>query len=180
MKLHKTICAGVAFVAALAFATAAPADSSTIEGVRNFHKVDDRVYRGAQPTSEGFRNLAKLGVKIVVDLREGGGRSLNEEKLVAADGMRYVAFPLNGWGAPTLANVTKVLDLLEDASTGPVFVHCKRGADRTGSVIACYRVEHDRWRNAQALAEARSLGMSRLEKGMQHFVLDYLPRLPAP
>lgn len=152
------------------------AGSTLLEGVGNFHKVDDQVYRGAQPTAEGFRSLAKLGIKIVVDLREVGDRSRSEEKAVTADGMRYVPIPMNGMHAPSGAAVARVLDLLEDRSIGPVFVHCRRGADRTGSVIACYRVEHDHWQNDKALAEARSLGMSWMEKGMQHFILTYMPR----
>jgi tyrosine-protein phosphatase SIW14 len=151
--------------------------SAFLEGVGNFHKVDDHVYRGAQPTTEGFRNLAKLGIRIIVDLREPGDRSSNEERTVAADGMQYVPVPMNGMHAPPTAAITRVLNLLESASTGPVFVHCKRGADRTGSVIACYRVEHDHWANDKALAEARSLGMSWMEKGLQHFILNFMPRL---
>lgn len=152
------------------------AGSTLLEGVGNFHKVDDQVYRGAQPTAGGFRSLAKLGIKIVVDLREVGDRSRSEEKAVTADGMRYVPIPMNGMHAPSGAAVARALDLLEDRSIGPVFVHCRRGADRTGSVIACYRVEHDHWQNDKALAEARSLGMSWMEKGMQHFIVTYMPR----
>lgn len=166
-----TICA-----ASLSALGGSVAGSTFLEGVGNFHKVDDQVYRGAQPTAEGFRSLAKLGIKIVVDLREVGDRSRGEEKAVTADGMRYVPIPMNGMHAPSGAAVARVLDLLEDRSIGPVFVHCRRGADRTGSVIACYRVEHDHWQNDKALAEARSLGMSWMEKGMQHFILTYMPR----
>ena len=146
------------------------------EGVGNFHKVDDHVFRGAQPTLDGIRYLSKLGIKVVVDLRETGDRSLSEEKAVTAIGMRYEPIPMSGLHAPSIADVTRALNLLEDESIGPVFVHCKRGADRTGSVIACYRVEHDHWQNDKALAEARSFGMSWMEKGMQHFILGYSPR----
>jgi len=148
-----------------------------VPGVGNFHKVDNHVYRGAQPSDEGFRNLAKLGVKTIIDLREPGERSVAEEKAVTAAGMRYVAIPMKGMQKPTDESIAKALDLLEDKGTGPVFVHCKRGADRTGDVIACYRVEHDQWKNAAALAEARSLGMSWYQKAIQHYVLSYHPRI---
>jgi protein-tyrosine phosphatase len=66
--------------------------------------------------------------------------------------------------------------MLEDSSTGPVFVHCRRGADRTGAVVACYRIEHDHWKNERALAEARSLGMRWFGKAIQSYVLNYQPR----
>jgi tyrosine-protein phosphatase SIW14 len=146
------------------------------DGVPNFQKVDDHVYRGAQPTEQGFKNLAKLGIKTVVDLRQPGDLSWNEEKIVRAAGMEYVAVPMHGMETPSNEKVVKVLALLEDTSTGPVFVHCKRGADRTGAVIACYRMEHDRWKNEQALSEAKSLGMSFFERAIQRYVREFKPR----
>jgi len=151
---------------------AAPA----VQGVGNFQKVDDQVYRGAQPTPEGFRNLSRLGIKTVVDLREPGDRSAGERKIVTEAGMRYISVPMRGMSTPSREDVYKVLGLLEDTTSGPVFVHCLRGADRTGAVIACYRIEHDKWKNAQALAEARSLGMSWFQKAIQSFVGSYQPR----
>jgi len=155
---------------------AGPATSVNIEGVANFQKVDDHVYRGAQPTRSGFSNLGKLGIKTVIDLREPGDRSSMERKLVTEAGMHYVSVPMYGMTTPSNESVIKVLELLEDRSSGPVFVHCKRGADRTGGVIACYRVEHDRWHNDRALAEARSMGMSWFQTAIQKYVRRYQPR----
>jgi protein tyrosine/serine phosphatase len=138
--------------------------------------VSDHVYRGAQPTPEGFANLRKLGIETVVDLREPGDRSALEQEVVTAAGMRYVSVPMYGMSRPADESVQKALAMLEDSSTGPVFVHCRRGADRTGAVIACYRIEHDRWKNQQALAEAKSLGMSWFGKAIQSYVRKYQPR----
>jgi tyrosine-protein phosphatase SIW14 len=149
---------------------------SVVDGVGNFQKVDDHVYRGAQPTQEGFRNLNKLGIKMVVDLREPGDRSTQENKIVTAAGMKYISVPMYGMATPKNESVQKVLALLEDNSSGPVFVHCKRGADRTGGVIACYRIEHDGWKNGRALVEARSMGMSWFQKAIQSYVLKFQPR----
>jgi len=160
---------------AIALPTAALAGAPP-DGVPNFQKVDDHVYRGAQPTDQGFKNLATLGIKTVVDLREPGGRTRVEEKVVRAAGMDYVSIPMYGMETPSNDKVVKVLALLEDNSTGPVFVHCKRGADRTGAVIACYRMEHDRWKNDQALSEAKSLGMSFFERAIQRYVRGFKPR----
>jgi len=153
------------------------AASPLVSGVGNFQKVDEHVYRGAQPSEDGFHNLANLGVKIVIDLREYDQRSKAEEQTVKAAGMQYIGIPMKGMQAPSNESVAKALRLLEDQSAGPVFVHCMRGADRTGNVIACYRIEHDHWTNARALAEARSMGMSRFEKAIQHYVLNYRPRV---
>ena len=146
---------------------------SSVQGIQNFWQVDDHVYRGAQPSDQGFQNLAKLGVKTVIDLREADGRSKVEEKVVTTAGMRYVNIPMTGLTPPTTEQMTKILALLQDGSSGPVFVHCKRGADRTGAVIAVYRIQHDQWENRRALSEAMSRGMGWLQLPRQRYVLGY-------
>jgi tyrosine-protein phosphatase SIW14 len=151
------------------------AAQSNVAGVPNFHQINDRVYRGAQPTDAGFQSLAKLGVKTIIDLRESGSRSVAERSVVEAAGMRYVTIPFQGMSAPSPENVAKVLALFDDASAGPVFVHCRRGADRTGTVIACYRIAHDGWDNQKALQEAKTDGMSWTEIAMQHYVKGFHP-----
>jgi protein tyrosine/serine phosphatase len=66
-----------------------------------------------------------------------------------------------------------VLALLNDESAGPVFIHCRRGNDRTGMIIACYRISHDHWENRKALDEAIANGMSWAEIAMRHYVLHF-------
>jgi uncharacterized protein (TIGR01244 family) len=168
----KTLAIG--FVCGLTLlATSINAQTLNVVGVENFHQVNEHLYRGAQPTDAGFQNLAKLGVKTVIDLRETDGRSAQEKKAVESAGMRYVNIPMYGMSTPHQADVEKVLALFNDASAGPVFVHCRRGADRTGTVVACYRISHDGWNNAKALAEAKTNGMAWIEKAMQHYVMQY-------
>jgi len=153
----------------------APADlkPATRDGLHNFAQLNDHIYRGAQPSSAGFSALAKMGVKTIVDLRESGSRSISEQKTVEADGMKYVSIPLNGYGAPSNETVLKLIGFLDDKSAGPVFVHCRRGADRTGTILACYRIAHDHWENAKALAEAKTFGMSWTERAMQAFIVGF-------
>src|SRR5258706_15968861 len=128
----------------LLFALALPVFAgSSVQEIKNFYQVDEHVYRGAQPNDDGFKYLAKIGVKTVIDLREADERSKAEERVVTAAGMKYINVPMTGLTPPREAEIAKILGLLEDGQTGPVFVHCKRGADRTGAVIAAYRIEHD-------------------------------------
>jgi tyrosine-protein phosphatase SIW14 len=161
----------------LSIATAISAGASLpLAGVENFYKVDDQVYRGAQPSATGFASLAKLGVRTVIDLREIGEHSQGgEEALVHAVGMQYVSIPLKQMATPDNGVVSRILGLLNDAASGPVFVHCKRGADRTGAIIACYRISHDSWQPKQALSEARDNGMSFFQRSMQKYVLHFEP-----
>jgi tyrosine-protein phosphatase SIW14 len=146
---------------------------TNVPGVANFHQVNDHVYRGAQPTVQGFQNLANLGVKTVIDLREAGDQTAWEHHAVESSAMRYISIPFRGMSAPTPANMAKVLAIFDDPSAGPVFVHCRRGKDRTGTVIACYRISHDGWNNQKALAEARSYGMRWTEVAMRRYVERY-------
>lgn len=161
----------------LSLATVISAGASLpLPGVENFYKVDDEVYRGAQPSSAGFASLAKLGVKTVIDLREIGEHSqTGEEATVKALGMQYLSIPLKRMATPDNGVVSRILGLLNDSASAPVFVHCKRGADRTGAIIACYRISHDSWQPKRALSEARDDGMSFFQRSMQKYVLHFEP-----
>ena len=144
------------------------------ESLPNFQKVDEHVYRGAQPTNSGLKDLVERGIKTVVDLRDIGEHSqADEQKAVTDLGMRYVSIPMQGMSTPKDKQIATVLALLNDVTSGPVFVHCKRGADRTGTVIALYRIVHDGWYSKRALSEAKSYGMSAFQRAMQHYVTDY-------
>jgi protein tyrosine phosphatase (PTP) superfamily phosphohydrolase (DUF442 family) len=153
-----------------------PAFGASVAGVQNFDQVDEHVYRGGQPTDEGFRNLAKLGVKVVLDLRETDGRAAAEQRVVTAAGMKYVNVPMTGLTPPTEGEITKILALLEDSTAGPVFVHCKRGADRTGAVIAAYQIDFRKWDNARAFKDAKSHGMGYFQFPRQAYVKSFQPR----
>jgi len=164
------------FTTSLTFATAWA--SSNNENLPNFQKVNDHLYRGAQPTDSGFRDLAQLGIKTVIDLRDIGEHSqADEQKLVKDLGMRYVSIPMHGLSTPKDDQVAAVQALFNDTASGPVFVHCKRGADRTGMVVAVYRISHDQWDNKKALTEAKSNGMSFFERAIQHYVMSYKPTI---
>jgi len=168
-KLSRTL------LAIFAMSMPPPAEASA-PGIGNFYKVDEHVYRGAQPTAEGFKYLANLGIMTVLDLRRPGHHSTEEGQLVTALGMHYVNVPMVGLTPPTEAQITKILALLEDTRSGGVFVHCRRGADRTGVVIAAYRIDHDHWNNSRALKEAMSCGMRFFEVPRQNYIRHFQPR----
>lgn len=149
------------------------ADAPPPAGLPRFAQINEHLYRGAQPSPAGLKSLTKLGVRAVIDLRGGGERSLTEEKQVVALGMKYYSIPLHALSAPTDQQITTILSLIEDSENWPVFVHCERGRDRTGTVMACYRIRHDHWPNERALAEAHDRGLSSVERAMRAYILHF-------
>jgi protein tyrosine phosphatase (PTP) superfamily phosphohydrolase (DUF442 family) len=148
---------------------------TTAPGVPNFHKVNDGLYRGGQPSHEGLESLAKLGIKTVVDLRVPVGPSDREKSLVESFGMHYVHIPLHGGETPTQADIDRSFSILLDSSQWPVFVHCREGKDRTGMIVACYRISRDGWTNIRALAEAKSYAFRELKPAMENYIRQYRP-----
>jgi protein tyrosine/serine phosphatase len=142
------------------------------EGILNFGKISERVYRGAQPDNDGLEHLKKLGVKLVINLREPGDSWKDEAAAVLACGIAYTNFPMNGFSRPKDEQVRQVLALLE-SFPGPVFVHCQHGCDRTGTIIACYRIQHDRWSGELAMREAERYGISRFEYLLRRYVHEF-------
>jgi tyrosine-protein phosphatase SIW14 len=148
--------------------------SRDVTNIPNFHQVNDRIFRSGQPSGESWPALAELGVKTVIDLRRPDEHSTAEEaQAVAAAGMKYINVPMKGVVAPPPEEMDKILVLLD--SPDKVLVHCHRGADRTGAVIACYRIAHDRWQSQQALEEAKSLGMRWTQMGLKRFIMSFQP-----
>jgi tyrosine-protein phosphatase SIW14 len=128
-----------------------------VEGVPNLGEVSPTLYRGAQPTREGFRKLADMGIRIVVDLRE---RHLEvERRQVTKLGMRFVAIPWNCFH-PEDTDMARFLRLLRDNRGKKVFVHCQTGDDRTGMMIAAYRMAEEGWTAAKAMNEMEAYGFT--------------------
>lgn len=143
--------------------------------VHNFGEINGHIYRGAAPSPVALQELRALGVKVILDLRLAGEGAEAESLEVRKLGMKYINVPLSAWSAPTQAQIEHIFPLLFHSDTEPVFIHCRRGKDRTGAVLACYRIQHDNWNNRRALEEANSYGMSRLERSMRAFVLQFTP-----
>ena len=145
----------------------------------HFYQVDERVYRGGQPTEEGFKRLAAMGIKTIVSLRAHRLRDAarrREKDLVESLGMRWVSLPMRMYWRPSESQVRTFLALADDPDDAPVFVHCQHGEDRTGSLIAVYRVARQGWAPARAYAEARTLGLAGWNPYMRTLILRESPR----
>jgi protein tyrosine phosphatase (PTP) superfamily phosphohydrolase (DUF442 family) len=142
-----------------ASARVVPAEKSTVSGVPNFGKLSATLYRGGQPTAEGIRKLREMGIEIVVNFREERKETSAEKQQVEALGMRYVSIPWSAWDDPNDQQVAEFLTLLRANPERRVFVHCKHGKERTGVMVAAYRMSFEHWTPRQALAEMESFGI---------------------
>jgi tyrosine-protein phosphatase SIW14 len=133
----------------------ARASSMTIQGVPNAGSVTSTLFRGAQPNNLAYAGLQKLGMNIVVDFRGEGGEVTAEKKSVEALGMKFVSLPWNGGALPSRDELLTFFTLLRDNPDQKVFIHCQYGADRTGVMIALYRIAVDHWTAEQAISEMK-------------------------
>jgi protein tyrosine phosphatase (PTP) superfamily phosphohydrolase (DUF442 family) len=138
-----------------------------VQGLPNLYQVSEDLYRGALPTTEGLRGLKKLGVRTVIDLRESDG----DQATMAELGLTYEHIPMTAFHVKD-DHVVQFLRLVNDPNRAPFFVHCKRGADRTGLMCAVYRIAFEDWTKEQAIAEMTEGGF-RFNRGYQN-VVNYI------
>lgn len=147
-----------------------------VEGLPNFHQVNNHLYRSAQPKPEAFQRLAQMGIKSVINLRNDDDKALVERQQALAAGLLYFNVPLKTLGQPTDQQIAQVLALIAAPENQPALVHCAHGSDRTGTVIAVYRIEIDGWTAKQALQEAKGFGLGFWQRGMKHYIENYYKR----
>ncbi|MCL1901276.1 MAG: tyrosine-protein phosphatase [Endomicrobia bacterium] len=140
------------------------------EGLANFYKVSDILYRAEQPTSEGFKSLQNMGIKTVVNLRAHH----SDEKKMKGLKMKYVQIPINTWSLSD-KHVEQFLKVMADPDNYPVLVHCQHGADRTGAMVSVYRMVFENWSKEDAIAEmtGKNFGYHRIWKNLPEYIENF-------
>ncbi len=136
-----------------------------VPGVENFARVDQALWRGAQPTAEGFRNLEKMGAKTVVSFRHDH----DDLELLRGTGLKYLRIPSFAF-SPTEAHVAAFLKIMNDPANWPVFIHCAQGRDRTGYNAAVYRMVVQGWDAEEALDEMHTFHFNKVWVGNPGFL----------
>ena len=148
-------------IAGAATTTAAFADSVRpaewavpvpLNDVPNLHRMTSLLYRSAQPTALGFRNLADFGIKTVISTRQ----TVDDTGRAQGTGLFIHRIPMKARdvGEQQGEKIVRVLRLILAAQAdGPVLIHCHHGADRTGAIAAVYRMVVQEWSNDAALDE---------------------------
>jgi protein tyrosine phosphatase (PTP) superfamily phosphohydrolase (DUF442 family) len=140
-----------------------------------FSALADGLYRGGQPTADGFQFLKEKGIKTVINLRAEDNR---ESEIVQALGMNYIQIPVDEvwpWSQLPQAAVAKYFELVNNPANYPIFFHCRRGADRTGTFAAMYRMAVQGWNAEDAYAEARNIGMRWYFAGLKSQIYNFNP-----
>jgi protein tyrosine/serine phosphatase len=145
----------------------------------NFHKVSENLYRGGQPSDEGIKKLAEMGIKTVISFRDRQSKVLREKKAAQENGLHFINLRLSNWFASRDDEIHKIIEIIRDPAHHPVFIHCKRGADRTGTVVAVYRMLHEGWTDKQANREAKLRGIGWWQVWMKDYIKAYYKRMTA-
>jgi protein tyrosine phosphatase (PTP) superfamily phosphohydrolase (DUF442 family) len=146
-------------------------------GLHNFGRVTDSLYRGGQPTPDGYKSLQAMGVGIVVNLRETPTDMATEKRQVESLGMKSVDIPWSANRDPSSSQIVEFLDLVRANPDTKIYVHCRRGADRTGVMVASYRIAVERKSVAEAVSEMHQYHYDWLFRSQLKRYIESLPGL---
>jgi tyrosine-protein phosphatase SIW14 len=119
----------------------------------NLQQVNDTLYRGGQPTRDGFLRLQRMGVRTIASVRSS---DIDSARLVGLD-LDYQHRPMSPW-RPRDEDVVWFLRLAGDPARVPLFLHCEHGSDRTGWLVAMHRIICEGWPRDRAIAEMTAEG----------------------
>jgi tyrosine-protein phosphatase SIW14 len=173
IPIRRSVAALAAGVLLATFALASPQVEPRYAELPNFHQVNQQVYRGGQPKDGGLRKLKDLGVKTIVNLRGEDAHTRAESEEAHSLGLRYYSISLPEFSRPQDEEVACALSIINNPENQPIFIHCHHGKDRTGTIVACYRISHDGWTAKRAKDEARRYGLGWVEIGMRRYIDKY-------
>lgn len=148
----------------------APEARRRVDGVLNFGQVTEHYFRGGELTTEGIENLAALGIRTIIDLRDDA--EPEEAETCKRLGITYYNFPIDQYATPDQPTVDKIFQLIREAKE-PVFVHCSGGKHRAGTLCALYRMKHQGWSAERAWTEQQAYGFGPPEEHPQLFLYAY-------
>jgi protein tyrosine phosphatase (PTP) superfamily phosphohydrolase (DUF442 family) len=172
-------------------------------GKRLREVVPGRVYRSGQMIADGFREAHDLyGIRTVICLRDDdpdpdvelsfwpGGGTVKESALCRQLGQRFVFIapdlvPRREVPARRPEAIERFLEVMDDPESYPVLIHCNAGLNRTGVMVAVYRMEYQGWSRAEAFCDTLDNGFGRTQctaanDYIKQYVLTYQPGLRQP
>lgn len=142
-----------------------PATLAASDQLPNLHNVNANLWRSGRPTLTGVAQLKAANIKTIISLETymfDGDNGNGEENAAVQGGMKFIRIPLSGVTEPSVEDLNKAFAAIVDPANQPVLVHCRYGSDRTGMVVATYRIKQDKWTVEKAKAEMYQFGHSNL------------------
>ncbi len=102
--------------------------------IKNFHKVDEQVYRSAQPSKSEMNWAKAKGIKTIINLRN----VIDDKQEIKGTRLTQIRIPLQAKKL-TYDDIVITLSAI-NAAEKPVLIHCLHGSDRTGCMIAAYHM----------------------------------------
>jgi protein tyrosine/serine phosphatase len=176
LKIAQAVSLALVFtlsIIATANAQSSQPDAASTIKIKNFGKLDERFYRGAQPKESDYKDLAALGIKTIIDLRDDP--TSYEKRAAEAAGMQYINIAMSDTIYPKEEQIQQFLKLASDPTTGKFFVHCVGGRHRTGVAGAVYRMTYYGWDYDRTYKEMKDFDFyTRWGHGaMKDYVVDY-------
>lgn len=142
--------------------------------VPNFGVVDEALSRGGQPKKNGgLKALKAAGVKTIINLRDGDDDIQEEKEIAASLDLKYVSIPMSAFKKARPDQVQQFFNIMSDRRNQPVFIHCRQGKDRTGAMVAMYRMAKHGWSADQAHSEMLSYGFHQIFAGLTSSVYAF-------
>ena len=174
-SLHRAV--PIVVVLVVLCATALAQDATGNPELPRFQQVSEKLYRSGQPREGSLSRLRELGINTIINLRGTSKRTRAEEAEARDLGLNYYNVALPNWGRPQNKRVERILEIIAAPENGRVLVHCREGVDRTGMIVAIYRMRHEGWSSNEALAEWERQGMKRFQFWMRDYAEDYGERV---
>jgi tyrosine-protein phosphatase SIW14 len=153
------------------------AEKIHLTGTVDVGKLNDHLYRGAQPNVDTIQHLKKLGVTTIVDLRgERQGTVRREREQAAAVGIKLENIRASGWSPPKDELMAQFFSVLRKRPRETIYVHCWLGDDRTGVFLAAYRIAFEHWSAERALQE---MNFFHFKRHWHPAMIHYIRAFPA-
>ena len=121
---------------------------------KNFHKVNENLYRSGQPDEDEFESLYSFNnIRSVLNLRENNSDKdeIDAVNFKREKKIKLCEIPLDT-GNISEGELYKILTVIRDAPK-PLLIHCWHGSDRTGCAVAAYRIVFENWSVEDAISE---------------------------
>ncbi len=141
-----------------------------VEYIKNFHQVSEDLYRSGQPQHKGMLELERKGIKTIINLR----KSINDRREIKGTELKEVRIRIQTKKL-NYQDVLQTMIAFRDAEK-PMLVHCRRGSDRTGCMVAAYRMVFLDWDKERAIEGLMDKDLGYLD-GMFPNILEVIKNL---